>query len=225
MIKAQKTRRKFYNKWLYKVTLKLQGAALLRIYSSEEIDKFVNLPSVSTSLSSYSLWKQKAWANRRDIKSLTSLLRQYGDENWTQRVESNNIDLYTNDEDLYNKLITRFSGILVHHFAPDKDKLDILEERNGKTMIVKKLPQNRFNYRVYLQPHKITDSDDKVKYLKWLEGQMPRVTCTPAIKKWFLSTSVNWDRRYILVQDDPTLMMLKLRNSDVVGTVYKFEVA
>jgi hypothetical protein len=173
----------------------------------------------------YSQWKQKAWRNRDDIRDLTALLHQYKKDEWAQRIESNAIDLYTNNETLYKDLLDKFEIIVIHCFAPDKEKLDILDERNGKTMLVKKLPQGRFNYRVFLQPHKISDSDDKAKYLKWLENQMPRVTCTPSIKKWFLKTHVNWDRRYILVQDDPTLMLLKLRNPDVVGTVYKFEVA
>jgi len=54
---------------------------------------------------------------------------------------------------------------------------------------------------------------------------VPRVTCTPAVEKWFLITDWNWDRRYILVEDDQTLLMMKLRNADVVGKIYNFVIS
>jgi hypothetical protein len=44
------------------------------------------------------------------------------------------------------------------------------------------------------------------------------------VQKWFLKTDWNWDRRYVLVEDEGTLLMMKLRNSDVVGTVYNYVV-
>jgi hypothetical protein len=37
-----------------------------------------------------------------------------------------------------------------------------------------------------------------------------------------MKTDWNWDRRYVLVEDKNTLMLLRLRNSEVVGSVYEF---
>ena len=36
-MKPKKTNKKFYNKWLYKVSLRLNSASAFRIYSLEEI--------------------------------------------------------------------------------------------------------------------------------------------------------------------------------------------
>jgi hypothetical protein len=72
-------------------------------------------------------------------------------------------------------------------------------------------------------PHKMAkDREGKQKYLAWLKSQAPRITCTPAIERWFLTTDWNWDRRYVLVEDESTLLMMKLRGADVVGRVYNF---
>ena len=69
------------------------------------------------------------------------------------------------------------------------------------------------------------DRPAKKKYIDWLKTQMPRVTCTSAVETWFLATDWNWDRRYILVEDDQTLLMMKLRNADVVGKIYNFVIS
>lgn len=90
-------------------------------------------------------------------------------------------------------------------------------------MAVKKLPHNRYRYRVYLLPHKMAkDREGKQKYISWLKSLGERVTCTPAVEGWFMHTDWNWDRRYILVEDEHTLLMLKLRNSEVVGRIYNY---
>jgi hypothetical protein len=216
------TRRKFYNKWLYKVTIRLPGAGLLRIYNRDQVDQFCSAASCPNS-TSYNNWKQRAWRNRHDIRDLLRLLDDSEIE-WSKRIEGEQVDIYTNDKGLYDDLSDKFEILLIHRFEPDPNNLDILDERNGKTMTVKRLPHGRFNYRVYLLPHNLKDTESRVRFLDWLEEQKPRVTCSESVRKWFLSNNTNWDRRYILVEDDGTLMLMKLRNADVVGTVYKFEV-
>lgn len=220
----KKTRRKFYNKWLYKTTLLLAGGNLLRIYSRKDLDNFLNCDTPPSS-AAYNIWKSKAYAARHNMKHLLSLLDNYDDSLWAIRVEADWIDIYTNERSLYEKISSELESLLIHRFEPDTEKIDLLNERNGKTMLVKKLPHDRFNYRVYLLPHTLDrSSNDRQKFIDWLESQKPRVTCSDSIKKWFLSNKTNWDRRYILVEDEGTLMMMKLRNPDVVGTVYKFEI-
>lgn len=220
----KRTRHKFYNKWLYKTTLSLEGGNLLRLDSRKELDDFLNCDSAPRSVS-YNIWKSRAWNARHDMKTLLEILDSYDDTLWSTRIESGWIDVYTNEKSLYDKISKKLGTLLVHRFEPDIEKIDLLNDRNGKTMLVKKLPQGRFNYRVYLLPHTLKNKEDeKERFLEWLEAQKPRVTCTDSIKAWFRKNKTNWDRRYVLVEDEGTLMMMKLRNPDVVGTVYKFEI-
>ena len=69
------------------------------------------------------------------------------------------------------------------------------------------------------------DKEGKKKYIEWLKRQSPKITCTTAIEHWFIKTDWNWDRRYVLVEDESTLLMLKLRNAEVVGRIYKFVIS
>jgi hypothetical protein len=133
------------------------------------------------------------------------------------------MDIYTNDREFYEELSTKFKDAIVQRFEPDEIYVDLLD--NPKTIICDKLPHNKYNFRVYLLPHKLAgDRDAKQKFIDWLIAQSPKITCTPAVQQWFLKTDWNWDRRYVLVEDEGTLLMMKLRNSDVVGTVYNYVV-
>ena len=217
--KTKLTNHKFYNKWLYKVTLKLPGVALFRLRSIEEIKKFCLTEKPPEHR--YSVW-QRAYTNRDMIYDICIFLENYEAKSFSKRLERDSIDFYSNDQNFYNDLSIKFQEILEHRFEPTESTLDLLNEFNN-CIAVKKLPKNRYNFRVYLLPHKMAnDLEGKKKYINWIKTQTPKITCTPAVENWFIKTEWNWDRRYVLVEDEATLLMLKLRNSEVVGKIYNF---
>jgi len=219
--KTKLTNRKFYNKWIYKTSLRLPGCSILRTASLESIKSFC-LEEVHSEVDVYlNSWRQ-ASLNKDNLYKVTDFLSNYEKSEYCIRVERNSLDIYSNNKDFYEQVSNSCSDILIHRFEPNEKSIDLLAQEKH-CIIVDKLPKDRYNYRVYLLPHKM--SNDKVakqKYLDWLKKQEPKVTCTPAIQKWFLETDWNWDRRYILVEDEATLLMLKLRNSEVIGRVYNF---
>jgi hypothetical protein len=44
------------------------------------------------------------------------------------------------------------------------------------------------------------------------------------VKNWFIKTDWNWDRRYVLVEDDQTLFMMQLRSAEVIGKVHEYQI-
>ncbi len=218
--KTKQTNKKFYGKWLYKVSVDIPGCSLLRTETAENLELFCQGENPEKNY--YSTW-QRAYANRENILKLCGFLKAQTDH--SIRIESSSLDFYTNDKSVYENASTTFEDLIVHRFEPTDETIDLLNT-NSNFIVVDKLPKGRYNYRVYLLPHKMKgDKEGKEKYLTWLKGQTPKVTCTPAIEKWFLNTEWNWDRRYILVEDEATLLMLKLRNSEVVGRIYNFVIS
>lgn len=219
---AKITRRKFYNKWFYKSTLLIRGSAVFRIYSHSQLRELYKEGSVPSKELSY--FKKSAWENRDIIIDLVNFLSQFDKSQYFMRIERDAVDLYTNDVDFYDKTNDNFSSILKHRFEPNETSLRELTDE--PIIIVKKLPKERYNYRVYLKPHMIkNDKEAKALYLKFLSDQHPAVSISDSVKKWFMTTEWNWDRRYMLVDNEKTLLLLKLRNSDVLGKVYRFSVA
>jgi len=220
--KTKPTTRKFYGKWLYKASFDIPGCALFRSKTLDEIEKFCL--GTDPKGHSYSVW-QRAWNNREPINELCSLLKEYEKNTYSLRIETSILDVYTNDKEFYETISLKFQELLRHRFEPSALNIDLLNS-NQNYITVDKLPKGRYNYRVYLLPHKMKgDKEGKQKYLDWLKKQGDKATCTPAVEKWFLYTDWNWDRRYILVEDEATLLMLKLRNSEVIGRIYNFVVS
>jgi hypothetical protein len=217
--KTKVTNRKFYNKWLYKTTLIIQGAGIFRLLSLEEIKEFC-LSNTGAYYQPYSM-HYKAWFNRDSIHDLTEFLLTKDPSTWTKRIESKCVDFYTNDRDFYLELSSKFQSMVVHQYEPAVNTIDSLE--NEEVILVKKFPHKKYKHKVFLLPHKLAkDPESKTKYLEWILGQGDKITCTPAIQQWFMATDWNWDRRYVLVEDDKTLLLLKLRNPEVMGRVYNY---
>lgn len=218
MLKANITNRRFYNKWLYKVTLNIPGVAIFRQNSLEKIP-FLNFDGQKHTHSTMA----RASLHRQELIALSSFLLGWDKELWSKRIECSSIDIYTNDKTMYTNLFLAFEEIVIARSEPNEKDLDLLE--NTGSIIVKKLPHNRYAYKVFLLPHKIKDRKDKKEYVNWITGQNNRILISDAVKEWFITTDWNWDRRYVLIEDSQTLLMLKLRNPEALGRIYDYVIS
>jgi hypothetical protein len=218
MLKANTTNRRFYNKWLYKVTLNIPGVAIFRQNSLEKIP-LLNFDGQKHTHSTMA----RASLHRQELIALSSFLLGWDKELWSKRIECSSIDIYTNDKTMYTNLFLTFEEIACARSEPNERDLDLLE--NTGSIIVKKLPHNRYAYKAFLLPHKIKDRKDKKEYVNWITGQNNRILISDAVKEWFITTNWNWDRRYVLIEDSQTLLMLKLRNPEALGRIYDYVIS
>jgi hypothetical protein len=215
MLKADITNRRFYNKWLYKVTLNIPGVAIFRQNSLEKIP-LLNFDGQKHTHSTMA----RASLHRQELIALSSFLLEWDKELWSKRIEYSAIDIYTNDKTMYTDLFLTFEEMACARSEPNEKDLDLLE--NTGSIIVKKLPHNRYAYKAFLLPHKIKDRKDKKEYVDWIVGQNDRILISNVVKEWFIKTDWNWDRRYVLIEDSQTLLMLKLRNPEALGRIYDY---
>ena len=218
MLKADITNRRFYNKWLYKVTLHIPGVAIFRQNSLEKIP-LLNFDGQKHTHSTMA----RASLHRQELIALSSFLLKWNSDLWSKRIECSAIDIYTNDKTMYNDLFLAFEAMACARSEPNEKDLDLLE--NTGSIIVKKLPHNKYAYKAFLLPHKIKDKKDKKEYVNWITGQNNRILISDAVKEWFIKTDWNWDRRYVLIEDSQTLLMLKLRNPEVLGRIYDYVIS
>lgn len=215
-MKIKISKKKFYNKYDYKVTLRIEGCETLRYHSIEESREFLEnnmLPKFYLSDSR----KLKVLANKGTLIRLCQSMSKYDSAIWQKRIERDSIDIYTNESDIVEELKTGFAEIITAIFEPADQPAEPF------TLKVKKLPNDIYNYRVFLLPHKLKgDMEEKERFVSWIKSQRQKIKMTPAAEKWFYKTDWNWDPRYVLVDEESTLLMLKLRNSELVGRIYRF---
>ena len=198
-MKSQLTNRKFYNKWLWKITLNIKGVNCFRTVDPRKQD----IP--------------KSWHG--DILSLANLLKDIQD--YQLRIERSHVDVYINTQNHFEKLYKTFEKNVVHYFEPHQSLLD----SNEKIIIANKLPHDVYQYKVFLKPHNIKNVEDKLAFLGWLDSQNSKIYISDTVKNWFIHTSWNWDRRYIYVENPETLLLLNMRCPEAVGSTYKYKIS
>lgn len=219
MIKSKLINRKFYNKWVYKVSLKIPGITVFRMYGIENVISQIETPTKSPFRNSL---LDHAGTNKEIIENLANTLLSFDKNAWAKRIERHTIDVYTNDITIYNTLSTKFEEETIQRFEPAQGNIALYDENS---IVVKKLPHNKYKFKVFLLPHKLNqDRDLKRSFVDWVSSTSA-ILISDAVKSWFIKTDWNWDRRYILVEDEHTLLMLKLRSSEVVGRIYKYVIA
>jgi len=221
MQKTKITKRKFYGKWLYKVSINAPGVAVLRSKSLTDTVKFLSSSAPANSYK-HSL-VVKAHTNAECLIKLCEFLESTQQEEWTKRIETSQLDFYTNNKDLYRRFCKKFKDIVLQNFEPEEENLELLT--NQYTIIVSALPHKKYRYKAFLKPHKMKhDIDAKQKYINWIDMQGDKVRMSPVVKDWFIKTDWNWDRRYLLVEDTQTLLMLQMRSGEAIGKVYEYVV-
>ena len=113
MLKNKTTSRKFYGKWLYKASIYIPGVAILRSKSLDDIIDFLAKPLPQTTNYRHSL-NVKAHANAAYLIKLCKFLKPLQIHLWTKRIETNQLDFYTNDQSIYNDFCNKFNLILIN---------------------------------------------------------------------------------------------------------------
>lgn len=221
MITFKKTKRSFYGKWLYKASIMLEGSSVIRYRTLDQLLEYFKEIENKT-LQTYSI-AFKVKTNKDKIFNVAKFFDSWSKDLYAIRSEQGILDIYTNDKHLFNSFIENFNSILRSAHQPDNSDIALLQ--NKKNIIVKKYPHDRYKYKVFLLPHRVKDIDQKHNLLDWVESQNGKITISTALKEWFISTNWNWDRRYVLVEDEKTLLMLKLKNSDAVGSIYDYVIS
>lgn len=213
--KTKTSRRLFYNKYLFKVTVKVGRFA--SIFRND-----IHLIKQQSSTSwQHHYYRDSILENVSLINELVDFIEQHQHLDLNKRIEGHCIDFYTNDKDLYEKITYRFINLVKQRFEPSPE----INVDDPFLINVKKLPHGKYQYKVYLKPHKFkSDKAEKLNYLSWLSSQQERIKISDSVKKWFLNTDWNWDRRYMWVKDEPTLLLLSMRDRVAIGRVYRYQV-
>lgn len=218
MIQTRPINRKFYNKWCYKLSLRCKGAGMLRYQTIEEILSF--LAQDNAVVHKHGI-KMQARENSRDVCTLMSALIMWPKDQYATRIENQTVDIYTNNQLLFDEVSKQCNLFTWRRFAPDTNVALLLTEE--KRVLCRHLPHKKYQYKVFLTPHKLpTDDSSRSDFLNFAKANHNSILISQSVCDWFMNTKWNWDRRYLFVDNEKTLLMLKLKSCNAVGTYYKY---
>lgn len=202
---------------MYKVSLSMPGVSIYRMKTLEQTISELNSTDPYNGLITDTV--VKAYKNKFNLTKLSKFLLNTQSD-YLKRIERDTIDFYTNDEIFHKSLCDNFTSLIKTSFIPPVDYKEELD--TNKYIICKKLPHNKYKFKVYLLPHKLKHSkDDKIKYIDWLVKQKA-VHISFTTQRWFIQTDWYWDRRYMYVEDEKSLLIMQMRNPNVLGRVYEY---
>jgi hypothetical protein len=220
-IPVKKTSRKFYRKWLYKVSFNLPGCSIFRDNRydlTEDQIEFINHQWFRIDH-----WRETEQRTRTaDLSKMSALLCRFDRKEWQYRIEYTCFDVYTSNREMYQALISsELADKISECHEPDVDSIKILDDPNNQ--IVTDYPHGRYRFKVFLNPTKLSGSvSAREDVANWLLAQNPKIHCTETVADWFETARSGSSLRYVLVDDDATLLLLKLRAGGAVTRIYNY---
>lgn len=206
MLKKLKTDRLFYGKYPYKISTRLQGAS--------SSFRFMNL---------FKEIAQRIPGSRikyEDFDTYAKVFIKY-DDTIRYRIESNSVNFFTADKEVYDSLLNDLSKYVVSVTEPEsKDELDVLNTKN-KIVLCDYYPHDIYKYKVTFKAN--TDQLKKT-LLNW-HKTYPETTIKfskKTIENLSSDRSYYWQYSFLYVKDEKFLSMLYLLGNGYIKRVEEY---
>ena len=110
----KETKKLFYGKWLYKISMNIPGCGVLRTKSGDDLMYFLSEVPFNFPANQYPQSIQaRALRSKNTLMKLSMLLTAYSKKDYTQRIESDFLDIYTNKKNLIDEIERDFQSFVM----------------------------------------------------------------------------------------------------------------
>lgn len=213
IIKVEKAYQLWYNKYLYKSTFVIPGIHIARNHLNEQEinDRLDEIKDVDAT------WKQIIFknvlelfnANKEQILTFTKITEEERrNKKLFVRIQEPYVSIFSNTLETHKRLEKSFPDALYSISHPDSRMSEFLMQ-NKNSIIVDKLPHNRYRYKVIINNYSVKHSIPK-QLLEWGDAQGDAVKFSSKTKRYFKSPVLYLDQGFLYIEDDSTLTMCNL---------------
>ncbi len=201
LYQKKKTRKKFYNKYPFKIALFTQMAksidySICKIQKSSKIHTFGN--------------QARRMAKQDVIQDLAVQLEPFfKDANCRRRLEGYHLNIFTLTKEDFDKIlqITERYVTEVHEPGSEED-LKFFEENSAKKILTDKLPYGSFKYKIYIR-HTM-DHERRLKLANFVKKSPDNVKVSKQSQDW-MTLKQRWVwAPYMFLKDSSSLTMISL---------------
>jgi len=205
MLKKLKTDKLYYGKYPYKISTRLKGASSFR---------FINL---------FRLIAHRFPGSQiqyEDFDTFTKVFDKYGNV-IRYRIESNTINFFTSDKDVYDQICVDLAKYIVSVTEPYSDiELNVLNAKN-KIVLCDTYPHGIYKYKVIFKPNSTQIKNTLLNWHKIYPETTIKFSKT-TIGILASPKSYYWQYGFLYLQDEKFLSMLYLLGTGYIKRVEEY---
>lgn len=167
--------------------------------------------------------EKKLWNNRFIIYKLINFVNELSFENvpFSKRVEGNNISLFLNDQNYFDKACKIFTTNVVELVWPKTEEHGSYLLNNPTDEIVKQLPYKKYRFKANIKGWFNIGTNLKIK--EWLQNYSEIKATDLTLKE--LDDGFTTNGKFIYVTDKKTMLLLEMYLGNILKdiTTYKLE--
>ena len=243
-MKTTHTNKLFWNKFTYKITLRIPSISNLRDLSKKDAEYLVTsdsyeqwmmtrkricpslyIPSYDKDASEWIIKREKRlWKNRFVVYKLFEFLNEMSLQgiDFNKRIENDKISIAFNDEEYFNKGCSAFAHIISEIAWPKDQTIANYLLANPDHEIVKKYPYRKFQYKINLRSYfrQARGKGEIKKWIKQYDGIKVSDLTLEELDKGFTTNG-----KFLYVTDQKMMLLLELALGETIKstTTYKLE--
>jgi hypothetical protein len=206
-VKRLKTKKLFYNKWIYKIQCVVNGGWYL---------------SMPPSRYSYWIGKMKP-DSAQELDVVRSKLNNFIDKEIQLRFEYNRISIFCNDRVIFREIESTLNNWIHQIYEPDNNKEEEFLLSSGKRKrLCKKYPKGLYQYKAYFNT-KVMNLDVRKSFYEWfLKYDVSKMHIPNKTKRWLLGLDLYGSSPFLYVSDQKMLSMTAMRLGNGIKTIEEF---
>lgn len=212
-LKKQKTNKLFFGKYPYKISTRVLGGNLIRIRGIQ------GTKHLCTTVHATTLYHREI--DKPKLLNYINILEKFLNQDLKVRAESNTVNLFTEDKNLYKTLQKELAEYIVFISEPRTNEELKLLQTNKKYIICDELPKGKFKFKVTLRL-KIPANVRKNLAAWLLKYSDSSIDLTPSNLELLQSGRAWWKECPIYVADDKMLTLLTLASGGYLRKTEEF---
>lgn len=195
-----KTSKLFYNKWPYKLVVRLAGTGSVKREGCTKTMEYCKLPD----------WGKWQEINKQELSLFCKRFKQFEDKEIQLRVEYRNMSIFCDDETMLDKMTQELQFWVCEIWKPESAAdLAVLKASRARKVMCDLLPHGKYQYRVKIKS--MMDLNTRANFQNWINNYGDKIRVSDHTIKWFSSGKggYGWNP-FILVSDSATLSMVGL---------------
>jgi len=205
----------FYGEWPYKIVCCVPGIWRIARWGVDRTEKWCSVETNAEIIF-------QRGGGKNDLLEFCNAFKPFLTSSVKLRSEGKIMSIYCKDKDLLDSLVQNLAKWIYKIYQPENNaELDYILKNKKKT-ICKKLPYDKYRYKVYLKT--VMDLNSREAFLEWIFNYKDQVKINPVTIGWLTGRGRKYSqvRPFVYIENSKMLFLVKLFLGNNLGLDEEF---